>query len=233
MEMIKLSNVYFRYDQDWALKNISLSVGDKEFLGIVGPNGGGKTTLLKIILGLLKPTTGSVEVNGLMSYVPQHLTFEKHFPISVKDVVLMGLIDKLNNGVYHSEKNLELALDALEKLDISDLAFKKFGELSGGQRQRALIARAIINKPDILALDEPTANIDRAAQELVYELLRELNKSITILMVSHHFDFIVSDVNKVICVDRGMHTHATCSFDAHNKISLIDHSNDDAKGDKA
>jgi zinc transport system ATP-binding protein len=225
MEVIRLSNVCFRYDEDWVLSNIDLSVRDKEFLGIVGPNGGGKTTLLKVILGLLKPASGSVETKGLLSYVPQHLVFEKHFPISVIDVVLMGLIDRLKVGIYHSEKNTKRALEALDKLDIPDLAYKKFGDLSGGQRQRVLIARAIINSPNILVLDEPTANIDKEAQELVYELLRKLNKAMTILMVSHHFDFIVSDVNRVICIDKGIHTHAVRAV-AGQKLSIIDHSND-------
>ena len=109
MEVIKLSNVCFRYDEDWILNNIDLSVRNKEFLGIVGPNGGGKTTLLKIILGLLKPASGNVETKGILSYIPQHLVFEKHFPISVIDVVLMGLIDRLKAGVYHSEKNMKRA----------------------------------------------------------------------------------------------------------------------------
>ncbi|MCX6113518.1 MAG: ATP-binding cassette domain-containing protein [Proteobacteria bacterium] len=212
------------------LKSINLNVKEKEFLGIVGPNGGGKTTLLKIILGLLKPTSGAVETRGLMSYVPQQLIFEKYFPISVLDVVLMGLVDTLKYGIYHSKESADKALEALEKLRISNLSLKKFGELSGGQRQRVLIARAIINNPDILILDEPTANIDKSAQEKVLELLKKLNKTITILMVSHQFDFITSDVNRVICIDRKLHTHATKTV-AGEKLMIIDHSNDNLKGD--
>jgi len=230
MEIIKLSKVSFKYDQDWILKDVNLGVKDKEFLGIVGPNGGGKTTLLKIILGLLKPSSGKVITNGLMSYVPQQLIFEKYFPISVADVVLMGLIDNLKYGIYHSKKNTERAIEALEKLRISDLSLKKFGELSGGQRQRVLIARAIINNPEILILDEPTANIDKAAQEKVLELLKKLNKEITILMVSHQFDFITSDVDRVICIDRTLHTHSTKTV-VGQKLVIIDHSNDELKGD--
>ena len=229
MEIIKLSKVSFKYDQDWILKDVNLSVKEKEFLGIVGPNGGGKTTLLKIILGLLRPSSGTVKVEGVMSYVPQQLIFEKYFPISVLDVVLMGLIDTLKYGIYHSRKDTDSVLEALEKLKISDLSSQKFGELSGGQRQRVLIARAIINNPSILILDEPTANIDKLAQENVLELLKKLNKEITILMVSHQFDFITSDVDRVICIDRTLHTHSTRTV-AGEKIVIIDHSNDYLKG---
>lgn len=231
MELIKLSNVYFKYDEDWILENVNLNIKEKEFLGIVGPNGGGKTTLLKIILGLLKPSSGTVNVSGVMSYVPQHLMFEKNFPISVTDVVLMGLVDRLEHGIYHCKSNKEKVIKALERLNISDLALKKFGELSGGQRQRVLIARAIINDPDILILDEPTANIDKLAQENVQELLKTLNRTVTILMVSHQFDFITSDVNRVICINRKLHTHSTKTLEGQ-KLVLIDHSNDKAERDK-
>ncbi|MEI6093772.1 MAG: ATP-binding cassette domain-containing protein, partial [bacterium] len=137
----------------------------------------------------------------------------------------MGLIDTLSHGIYHSKKNKEKVSGALEKLNISDLALKKFGDLSGGQRQRVLIARAIINDPEILILDEPTANIDKLAQETVQDLLRTLNKTVTILMVSHQFDFITSDVNRVICIDKTLHTHSTRTLEGQ-KLVLIDHSND-------
>ena len=216
MEVIRLHNVHFKYDAEWVLKGVNLNVSKKEFLGIVGPNGGGKTTLLKIMLGLLKPQIGDMYTDGVMSYVPQHLNFDRNFPISVSNVVSMGLVgrpitDKVNI--------------ALKKLDIVNLKDKKFGELSGGQRQRTLIARAIVSNPDILILDEPTANIDKKAQELVQNILFELNKEKTIIMVSHHFDFITSDVNRVVCIDKTLHLHPIQKIDG-KKLALIDHSAD-------
>ena len=228
MEVIGLEKVSFKYDQDWILKDIDLSVKKKDFLGIVGPNGGGKTTLLKIILGLLKPSKGKVRTSGVISYVPQYLTFDKYHPVSVEDVVLMGLLDKMSAGLIHSKQNHEKANDIMDTMGILGVKNKRFGELSGGQRQRVLIARAVINGPDILILDEPTANIDKAAQETVQRLLVKLNEKITLLMVSHHFDFITSDVNKVICVDKTMHIHPTYTI-AGKDFSIIDHSEDNKK----
>lgn len=152
MQAIRLHNLYFKYDSEWILKGINLNIEKNEFLGIVGPNGGGKTTLLKIILGLLKPQAGDIYTSGVMSYVPQHLLFDKSFPITVKDVVLMGLIDITDTGP-HKAKNIEKAKSVLNRLGILDLEDKKFGEHSGGQRQRTLIARAIVSDPDILVLD--------------------------------------------------------------------------------
>ena len=222
---VTLSNISFRYDQDWVLKNIDLDIYKNEFLGVVGPNGGGKTTLLKIILGLLKPNKGRVKTSGLVSYVPQHLAFEKHFPITVLDVVLMGLLDELKNRIIQSPENIQKALYALKKLDILDLASNKFGELSGGQRQRTLIARAIVNDPQILILDEPTANIDKKAQDLVHSMFAKLKGNVTLIMVSHNFDYIVSDVDRVACIDRTLHLHKMVKTELGN-ISLIDHSSD-------
>jgi len=225
MEVIKLNKVWFKYDDEWALKDVSFSVTEKEFLGVVGPNGGGKTTLLKIMLGLLKPQKGSVKTLGVMSYVPQHLTFDKYFPISVQDVVLMGLIDHLDMGIKHSAENIKKAHDVMKKLGILGIAKARFGKLSGGQRQRVLIARAIINNPDILILDEPTANIDKEAQEIVHNILLKLNEEITIIMVSHHFDLITTDVDRVICIDKGMHIHPVHELEGQ-KFAIIDHSED-------
>jgi zinc transport system ATP-binding protein len=222
---VSLNNVSFKYNQDWALKNIDLNIYKNEFLGVVGPNGGGKTTLLKIILGLLKPNRGTVKTYGLITYVPQHLAFDKYFPITVLDLVLMGLLDELKNGVLKTSEHVEKANLVLKQLGISKLAKKKFGELSGGQRQRTLIARAIINDPQILVLDEPTANIDKEAQNMVHSILAELKNKITIIMVSHNFDYIVSDVDRVACINKTLHMHSTLKTELDN-ISLIDHSSD-------
>lgn len=220
MEQIRLHNIHFKYDAEWVLKGINLNISKKEFLGIVGPNGGGKTTLLKIILGLLKPQMGDLYTNGTMSYVPQHLNFDKNFPINVRDVVMMGLTDRPDDS------KAELAL---KRLDITNIKDQKFGELSGGQRQRALIARAMISDPDILILDEPTANIDKKAQEMVQSILLELNREKTIIMVSHHFDFISTDVNRVVCIDKTLHLHPIQKIEGR-KFALIDHSSDKGNG---
>ena len=228
MEMIKLEKVSFKYDHDWILRDVDLSVKEKDFLGIVGPNGGGKTTLLKIILGLLKPNKGKVNINGILSYVPQHLNFDKYHPVCVEDVILMGLLDKMSAGLIHSKEDYQKAYSVMETLGIFEIKKQRFGQLSGGQRQRVLIARAIISNPDILILDEPTANIDKSAQETVQKLLVKLNEKMTLLMVSHHFDFISSDVNRVVCVDRTLHTHPTYNIVGKN-ISIIDHSGDSLK----
>jgi zinc transport system ATP-binding protein len=228
MEVIKLDKVSFKYDHDWILKDIDLSVKKKDFLGIVGPNGGGKTTLLKIILGLLKPNKGKLTVNGILSYVPQHLNFDKYHPVCVEDVVLMGLLDKMSAGLVHSKEDHQKAYSVMKTLGIYEIKKQRFGELSGGQRQRVLIARAIISNPDILILDEPTANIDKAAQDMVQKLLVKLNEKMTLLMVSHHFDFISSDVNRVVCINKTIHTHPTYNIAGKN-ISIIDHSGDTTK----
>lgn len=225
MEVIKLEKVSFKYEEEWILKDISFSVNKKEFLGIVGPNGGGKTTLLKIILGLLKPNKGKITTTGVLSYVPQHLNFDKYHPVCVEDVVLMGLLDEMSAGLVHSKENREKAYSVMETLGVFEIRQQRFGQLSGGQRQRVLIARAIINNPEILILDEPTANIDKEAQETVQKLLVKLNEKLTLLMVSHHFDFISSDVNRVICVDRTMHVHPTYTIKGQH-LSIIDHSGD-------
>jgi zinc transport system ATP-binding protein len=226
MEVIKLEKVAFKYDEEWILKDISFSVNKKEFLGIVGPNGGGKTTLLKLILGLIKPNKGKIITKGVLSYVPQHLNFDKYHPVCVEDVVLMGLLDKMSAGLVHSKENREKAYAAMDGLGVFEIRKQRFGQLSGGQRQRILIARAIINDPEILVLDEPTANIDKEAQDTVQKLLAKLNEKLTLLMVSHHFDFITSDVNRVLCIDRTMHFHPTHAINGQH-IALIDHSGDE------
>lgn len=226
MEVIKVEKVSFRYDEEWILKDINFSVNKKEFLGIVGPNGGGKTTLLKLILGLIKPSKGKIITKGILSYVPQHLNFDKYHPVCVEDVVLMGLLDEMSAGLVYSKENREKAYAVMETLGVFEIRKQRFGQLSGGQRQRILIARAIINDPEILILDEPTANIDKEAQDTVQKLLAKLNEKLTLLMVSHHFDFITSDVNRVLCIDRTMHFHPTHTIKGQH-LSLIDHSGDE------
>ena len=208
--VVGLKNVSFSYDGSPVLENITLDIKEGDFIGLIGPNGGGKTTLLKIILGLLKPGTGQVDVFGkspeqarpLVGYVPQYLNLDLDFPASVFDVVLMGRLGLAPLFGSWREKDKHEADKALEYVEILDLKNRRFGGLSGGQRQRALIARAIAGSPKLLLLDEPTANVDSRIEKDVYELLKRINETTTITLVTHDLWFISSYVNRVACINR-------------------------------
>lgn len=214
--VVELKNVNFAYeDGAKVLENINLSIDKGDFACVVGPNGGGKTTLLKLILGLLKPTTGSVEVLGgipekrraSIGYVPQFSKFDAAFPVSVLDVVLMGCLShSFLWGRYNSEQ-VDRAHRALADVGLSNFSGKGFAELSGGQKQRALIARALISEPRLLLLDEPTASIDIHGTEKFYRLFEEMNQRFTIVMVSHDVGFVSRRVKSVICVRKTLQIH--------------------------
>jgi zinc transport system ATP-binding protein len=216
VDAIKINNLSFKYSKDLILENINLNVKEKDFLGIVGPNGGGKTTFLKLILGLLKPNKGKVKTLGSLSYVPQHLDIDKTFPIKTDEVVLMGL-----NG----KKDLSLVKETLKKVNASNLYGKKFGDLSGGEKQKVLIARAIISKPDILVLDEPTANVDQKTTSIINTIIKDLNKTMTILLVSHQYDLITSNVKEVVCINKKLHHHDLKEVKDRG-ILIVDHKED-------
>jgi len=237
--VIQIKNLDFSYNNDInVLENINIEVSEKDFVGIIGPNGGGKTTLLKLMLGLLKPTKGNIEVLGTtpkkttnkIGYVPQYNTTDKFFPITALDVVLMGLTDSNSYLPWFSKKQITRAEEVMENIHIKNLRKKTFGELSGGQKQRCLIARAIASSPSILFLDEPTASIDSKVESNIYELLKELNKEITVVLVSHDLGFVSAYVNKVACVNRKLAFHNTADINSQdiNKIynaemSMIKH----------
>jgi zinc transport system ATP-binding protein len=215
--VVAVENVYFSYGANRVLEEINLRVGPRDFVGLIGPNGGGKTTLLKLILGLLPMQEGSVRLFGLppvrgrrfAGYVPQHINLDRDFPISVMDVVLMGRLRHAPRvGPYRAEDRAA-AEEALEQLGVIDLRKRTIGELSGGQIQRVLIARAIAGQPQLLALDEPTANVDSRFQHEIPEILRRLNERMTILMISHDLGFVSSYVNWVLCLNRRMVSHPT------------------------
>lgn len=220
--MIKIENLCFNYDGSPVLSGINLTYKKEDFLAIVGPNGGGKSTLLKLILGLLLPTSGKIEIEkGLnLSYVPQFIPINKNFPISVKDVVLMGALTKSSFLRYDKEVR-QRALELLEIVGMKDFAKKKISELSGGQRQRVYIARALLGKPDILLLDEPTSSIDLRGQNEIYSLLKELNfKGMGVIIISHDINIALSYATKIAYINKTITMH---NISIEKRDDFLDH----------
>ncbi len=218
---ISLEEVSFSYvPGQWALEHIDLQVEPGEFLGLVGPNAGGKTTLLKLVLGLLEPTAGRVRVLGkrpeerrdAIGYVPQHTTFARDFPLSVKDAVLLGRLGRTRLLGGYRAADREIARRAMQEAQILDLADRRLNTLSGGQFQRVLIARALASDPSILILDEPTANVDQHIETDVFELFKELNRRMTVVVVSHDLGFISAYVTRVACLNRTLVCHRTADI---------------------
>ena len=213
---IEIQGVSFRYDERQILKDVNLSIWPNDSICVVGPNGGGKTTLIKLIIGLLSPDAGVIKVFGkrpveahqFIGYVPQFAQYDKQFPISVQEVVCMGRMGKSITGRY-SKKDKEKTLEALAEVGLADLVDRSFSALSGGQRQRVLIARALASGGKILILDEPTANIDRESEAHFFDLLRQLNKRMTIVMVTHDVGFASSFFTRIACVNREVIIHPT------------------------
>ena len=212
---ISARNLSFSYGGPLVLEDATFTVGRGDFASVVGPNGGGKTTLLKLMLGLLKPKRGRIRVMGEpavrvsqhIGYVPQDVHINRRFPITALDVVLMG---KLAPGKRWSKNNAQErrdALEALERMDMADFAHRRIGDLSGGQRQRVFIARALVTRPRLLLLDEPTASIDSRGQTEFYQLLKRLNREVTIVVLSHDLLVISTYVKSVACVNRRLHYH--------------------------
>lgn len=240
--MIRLENVTYSYNADRkpALENVNLTIPRGEFASIVGPNGGGKTTLVRLILGVLSPQTGTVSLFGeapekarlRVGYTPQQARVDFKFPISVLDVVLAGrfgtrrlrqasekqgfsrFLKSVNDRLFFrfNAEDREKALAALERMEIADLRGKAFGDLSGGQRQRVLIARALCSEPELLVLDEPTNNVDPSSAARFYETLADLNRETSILMVSHDLGVVSERVQSVVCVNRVVRLHPTSEF---------------------
>lgn len=197
---IELEDLSFSYESMNVLHKVSLKVAKGEFIGIMGPNGGGKTTLLKLLMGFLTPSKGTLSVRGKIGYVPQVQRTDRDFPITVSELILLGALSKTNFwGVYPTEVK-ETASYLMEKLGLSAHKHKVFGALSGGLAQRALLARALLSDPDLLLLDEPTANIDAASTKIIFEILEKLKGDKTILLVTHDLKTIIERVDRVICV---------------------------------
>lgn len=213
--IVHLDHVWLHYEDIVVLEDITLQLHPLDFVSIIGPNGGGKTSLLKVLLGLVQPSQGEVRVLGRspnsgraeIGYVPQQATLDKHFPINVWDVTLMGRLGRLPLFQRYRAEDRELAADALHKVKMYDLRQRQIGALSGGQQQRVLIARALVLQPKLLLLDEPTASIDSEIKREIYDLLCELNEQITIIMVSHDIGVISSYVKTVACLNRRLVYH--------------------------
>ncbi len=217
-KIVELKNVVAGYEDEVILKNVNLAVFQNDFIGVIGPNGGGKTTLVKVMIGLLKPVSGEVvyyptgddNVSGrLIGYLPQINKTDNKFPISVKDVVLSGLADRKNIFRRTSKAEHHKVSELLEDSGIAHLEKKNIGELSGGQLQRVFLCRAIIADPKLLILDEPNTYVDNQFESELYQALKELNKKMAIMIISHDVGTITYFVKTIACVNRGLHYHAS------------------------
>lgn len=214
--VIDINDLCFSYSGKEVLHEINLTIQARDFVAVIGPNGGGKTSLLKLMLGLLRPTRGSILINGkpvgsnnaTIGYVPQQINHNLSFPATALDIVLMGKHRPERRFVLSgSKKDRQDAMHALEKIGIADFANRKITNLSGGQRQRVLIARALVTQPELLVLDEPTASLDTKGQAKFYELLQTLNESQTIFMVSHDLLSISSYAKSIACINKRLYCH--------------------------
>ncbi len=214
--LVKITNLSFSYSGKPVLEDVNLEVQQGDFIAFIGPNGGGKTTLIKLILGLLKPSCGEIkiggkmpgEIKGMLSYVPQYIDHNQNFPATALDVVCMGLFYPGRRSFFQGRKaKREAGLAALDQLALADIASRRIGELSGGQRQRVLIARALVAEPELLILDEPTASLDTRAQTEFFKLLQNLNATRTIIVVSHDLLVISSYAKSIACINRSLHYH--------------------------
>jgi zinc transport system ATP-binding protein len=224
---ISVENVTFSYSGQKIIDHASFSINRGDFLGIIGPNGGGKTTLLRLMLGLLKPDSGTITVCGVspvkqrgrIGYIPQETGQNKTFPISVFDVVLMGLSGRRGLGRRYTHDDRNKAGEMIGRLGLSALVKKPIAQLSGGQRQRALLARAMVANPEMLFLDEPTANVDTQGEGDIYKYLKQLNDTgVTIVLVTHNTNVLSQYVRSVACINRELYFHPDGHLD-HDSIS--------------
>jgi zinc transport system ATP-binding protein len=217
---IELEDVWLSFRDVPVLENVSLELDRSDYLAILGPNGGGKTSLLKILLGLITPDRGRVRVlgctptqaRGRVGYVPQHFQFDPAFPLRVVDLVLMGRLGRSRMFRRFSAEDRRVARDMLERVELGDLEHRQISTLSGGQLQRALIARALAMDPELLLLDEPTASLDERIGRSVWELLEELSHEMTVVLVSHDVGAISRYVRSVCCLNRRMYYHPSKSL---------------------
>ncbi len=213
--IIQLSDISAAYDDKTVLSGVNLSVYERDFLGIIGPNGGGKTTLIKLILGLLKPTSGSIrffkegrEVPEItMGYLPQYNSIDKKFPISIYEVVLSGLSKEKSLFRKYTAEQHEQVRRIIARMGLEGMENRAIGELSGGQLQRALLGRALVSNPDVVILDEPNTYIDKRFEAKLYSLLEEINRERAIVLVSHDIGTVLQNVKTIACVNETVDYH--------------------------
>jgi zinc transport system ATP-binding protein len=216
---VSIRGLSFAYDTQVVLADVNLEVRAFDSICVVGPNGGGKSTLIKLIVGLLSPDAGRIRVFGekpevarlRIGYVPQYVRYDPQFPISVFEVVSMGRLGRSRTGRY-TKNDRDQTMESLAIIGLSGIADRPFSSISGGQRQRVLIARALVSEGDILILDEPTANIDHESEQQFFDLLTELNKRMTILMVTHEVGFASTFFKRIACVNKQVVIHPTSAL---------------------
>lgn len=214
-EVIKITDMCAGYDHEPVLEHVNLTVYENDFIGLIGPNGGGKTTLIKVLLGIIPPRCGEVRIMGLpvekgrkyLGYVPQILEFDREFPIRVWDVVRMGRLRKRRIFHAYNKEDDHQVEEALRAVDLLDDAQRPLGELSGGMRQRVYIARALASEAEIMLLDEPTSSVDPQISTSIFELLHSLNEKMTILMITHNMSAVSAYTKTIGCINRTLHYH--------------------------
>lgn len=224
MNAVSIKDLWLFREGHVVLEDINLEVMEGDFLGLIGPNGGGKSTLLKIILGLIKPERGEIKIFGLppkearkmVGYMPQKNVFDKAFPVTALEVVLMGRCTSAGLLKRYRPEDRQAALKALEAVGMKDHEKTEIGSLSGGEQQRVFVARSLVSEPRLLLLDEPTTGIDAAQQAEFYDLLRKLNEKITIIMVSHDLSAVSKYVSKVACLNQRLYYHGTKELTAED-----------------
>lgn len=212
--IIEIKHLSAGYDERTVLRDVNLAVYQRDFLGIIGPNGGGKTTLIKCILGLLKPTGGEILFHSsrsasqfTMGYLPQYNSIDRKFPITIEEVILSGLSSKKSLISRYSAGHREKAREVILRMGLEGLEERAIGALSGGQLQRALLGRAIISDPEVIILDEPSTYIDKQFEARLYELLAEINKDCAIILVSHDIGTILQQVKSIACINETLDYH--------------------------
>ncbi len=229
MRQIEADALSFAYGKSTVLEDISLQVDAGDFVALIGPNGGGKSTFLKLILGLLEPASGTLRVMGdtpakaapLIGYVPQDIHANRGFPVSVLEVVQMGLLGRKNILFRHNADERAKAMTALQKVGMEAYASRRIDDLSGGQLQRVFIARALVSEPKLLILDEPTSNIDSRGEQEIYDLLKKLNNEITVIVVSHDISFLLDYAKKVVFLNRRLTLHDAPSITREHVIKSL------------
>lgn len=211
-KIVHLHNIEAAYDEKTVLTGATFDIFERDYVGILGPNGGGKTTLMKVLLGMTNPSNGTIQYykNGkdvpriTMGYLPQYNKIDKAFPISVYDVIRTGLGDKKNLLGRYSEEQRQQVDRMIERMELTGLEHRPISALSGGQMQRILLARALVSHPDILVLDEPNTYIDEQYQSQMYEMLHTLNQECAVVLVSHDIDTLLEEAHQVVYVNKNV-----------------------------